>query len=1027
MRRQRSIESQIPAKANRILGGILVCLILIFFRIWHLTVIQHDEKIEEASRPQRRTIIDKPERATIQDRNGIPLAINRAQYNASVCYGPIREVRRIVTTVEDGKKVKKFVRKEYVTKLSEKLADLLHLNAIEIEDNIYAKAAILGNVPYLLKENISEECYFKLKMLEESWPGIIAEVAPMRVYPQGSVAGELIGYIGSISGSEYRIVMEKMQKLRVEENLVELEELERHAYSLSDLKGKMGVEASFDQELRGERGKKIYLADTRGNHLRALPGGEEAHSGRPIKLTIDAELQAYAEQLLIEYEQEQPSMRPTDVKRRMLIPPSQPWIKGGAVVVMDPKTGEVLALASYPRFDPNDFIAKKETVNRILETERSLREMWDFRLPLVRERFDLFAGCSVEEAIELNWENYLKLILPENSAVVKQLQIFGSVKDAVFIQEKVERLLALFDADARKVFEVLYEEGKIGLEFTLPERDYFANRVPEVIDEINHLKGELAPYFDSIELNYEKLLLVDLYRLLVDRERLDSKIFERIQKLSLGDYRLVSGHFFQVEEAVQEITYALFEETLFADWRQKHFKAYLVSMRKKEKAEKRRYAKPYTDYLHEKKRELFDELWEEHRFQWITLFLTGKGEAPFRDELAAWAQELGSGAYPALPWRDSYLKVKNIAKLPVEELPALFQSFRSFDELERPLLGRYSGIHSQTEKHLAAAFYPRYGYGTARSFAFRQATVIGSIFKLIPAYEAMRQKFVRNLEEGRSTADVNPLTIIDDKHRVYGKGWNIGFTTEGRAIPLFYKGGRLPRSEHAGVGRVEIERALETSSNPYFAMLAGDVLDDPEDLVRAANLFSYGEKTEIRLPGEYAGILPKDVVYDRTGLYSMAIGQHSMVGTPLQTAVMLSAIANGGKVLRPKIALDEEEEVRWELFLPKEIQRKLVMGMKRVVMGERGTARFVKRSFSPDLCERFVGKTSTSEVIECYGLDGKNGRLKAKDIWFGGVLYHDKECTDPDVVIVVYLRQGVFGRLAAPYAFKIAEKWNNLR
>ncbi len=992
----------------------MVFLLLILVRIWHLAVVQHEAKLEEASRPQRRTVIERPDRAPIFDRNGLPLALNRVQYNASLCYAPIRAVRRVVISIEKGKKIKTYPRKEYITQLSEKLAELLHLNAREIEDIIYAKAAILGNMPYLLKENIAEESYFKLKMLEQSWPGIVADIAPRREYPQGRVAGELIGYIGPISSAEYQRVLETMQRLRAEENFQALEELERHAYSLNDLTGKMGVEASFDQQLRGERGKKIYLADTRGNFLRLLPGGEEAVPGHALRLTIDAELQAYAEQLLVEYEQAPPSMRPVDLSRQENIPPAQPWIKGGAVVVMNPKTGEILALASHPRFNPNDFIAKRPTRNRILETEAALAEIWDFRLPLVRERFNVQSGSFTEEEIALSWKNYLKLILPKQSVVVAQLNRFNRIEDAVFVQTEVDKLLSLFDSTPRKVFDRLYEEE--GLDYTIAERDYFAKRLPEVSDEVRHVKSLLAPYFDPIKRNDEKLLLVDLYRLLVDYERFSPQLLARVKQFTLEDYRAVMGHFCQIEEGVKEIVHKLFEETLFQDWREEHFKNYLASKRKLERAQKRKYSRPYTDYLYEKKEELFGQLWEKFRLAWIICFLSGEGEVPFKSELCS----------APFPWQDAYLCVKQqITGLSIEEQCAFFQTLRSFDTLDRPLLGYYSGIRSQREKHLAAAFYPRYGYGTARSFAFRQATVIGSIFKLVPAYEAMRQQFLRNLEEAKGCTDINPLVITDDKHRVEGKGWNVGFTLEGRAIPLFYKGGRLPRSEHAGVGRVDLERALERSSNPYFALLAGDILDDPEDLVRAAHLFSYGEKTNIRLPGEYAGMLPKDVVYDRTGLYSMAIGQHSMVGTPLQTAVMLSAIANGGQIMRPKIALDEEDEVRWELFMPTVIQRKLINGMRRVVMGEHGTARFVRQNFPLTLCERMVGKTSTAEVMERYSLDGKYGTMKAKDIWFGGILYHDKECRDPDIVVVVYLRQGNFGRLAAPYAFKIADKWDH--
>lgn len=1000
----------------------MVFLLLIAFRIWHLAVIQHDKSIEEASRPQKKVVVEKAQRATILDRFDTPLAINKIQYNASLCYAPIRDVPRVVwERDEKGKKIKKFARKEYIADLSHLLAQELHLDATYIEDLIYAKAAILGNVPCQLAENISEESYFRLKMLESQWPGIVAQISARRDYPKGKIAGELIGYIGPISQEEYQSLMQKMQHLQEEGEVEQLQELEKKAYSITDLTGKMGVEAAFDSCLRGKSGKKIYLADTRGNFLRPLPGGEEPQPGKTLRLAISSELQEYAEKLLIEYEQEAPFDNAFQKQRRSLIPPHQPWIKGGAIVVMQPQTGEILALASHPRFDPNDFIKRNENVSYILEDEAALRAMWDYKMPLVRERFDPSTGTFFDEMLDLTWENYLQLILPKQSKVALQLEKFDKVQDAIHVQRLVEQLLALFEIiDPRKVFDAIYEEGQTGVEFTLPEKDYFAKRIPEVHGEISRLKRALDPYFGPLDLNYEKLLFVDLYRVAVDQA-------SPLGNETLKTYRDLSGHFVPVEEALKHIVRELFHQSIFKEWREKHFKSFLASKRKEEKIAKRRYARPFTEYLDEQEKALFSDFWEEHKWRFFTLFLFGEGQAPISHQLSTWAQELEEGAYPALKWSAHYRALKEkLASFDRAHVPAILQTLRSFDDLNRPLLGRYGQLRGNLEKHLAAAFYPRYGYGIARSFAYRQATVIGSIFKLVPAYEALRQKYLMRLEEKKNIHDLNPLVIIDDKHQVHGKGWNVGFTSDGVAIPLFYRGGRLPRSEHAKVGRVDLLRALETSSNPYFAMLAGDVINDPEDLLHAANLLGYGEKTQIALPGEYAGILPKDVVYDRTGLYAMAIGQHSMVGTPLQTAVMLCAIANGGKILKPKIALEEATEVRWEVFMPKEIQKLLIEGMRRVVMGEKGTARFMKNSFPQSLCERFVGKTSTAEVIERYGLDGKNGRLKAKEIWFGGILYKEKELENPDVVIVVYLKQGVFGRLAAPLAFNMAQKWHRI-
>ncbi len=162
----------------------------------------------------QRVVIEQAERATICDRFDIPLAINKVQYNASISYGPIRKSQDRSGIKRNGKRVKIFFRKEYITRLTQILGEELHLDPGRIEDIIYSKAAILGNVPCVIKENISESAFFRLKMLEKEWPAIHAEIAPKRCYPQGAIGGEVIGYIGPISKNEYQGITEEMRTLR---------------------------------------------------------------------------------------------------------------------------------------------------------------------------------------------------------------------------------------------------------------------------------------------------------------------------------------------------------------------------------------------------------------------------------------------------------------------------------------------------------------------------------------------------------------------------------------------------------------------------------------------------------------------------------------------------------------------------------------------------------------------------------------------------------------------------------------------
>ena len=86
------MDSLIPDKANRVLNVILLGLLLILIRVWYLATVQHDEYLERSRRPKRRIVIERVERATIRDRFNIPMALNKIQYNAAICYADIRQI-----------------------------------------------------------------------------------------------------------------------------------------------------------------------------------------------------------------------------------------------------------------------------------------------------------------------------------------------------------------------------------------------------------------------------------------------------------------------------------------------------------------------------------------------------------------------------------------------------------------------------------------------------------------------------------------------------------------------------------------------------------------------------------------------------------------------------------------------------------------------------------------------------------------------------------------------------------------------
>lgn len=185
-------------------------------------------------------------------------------------------------------------------------------------------AKILGVSPQLLRDRINKRAMFDivelerdipfdtLVRLEESLPflpPLLIEEVNQRYYPNHSLACHLIGYVGEISQEE-------------------LESWKVNGYEMGDMVGKAGIERLFEEELRGEKGGQKIEVDARGR-IRRLLERVEPKSGQEIRLTIDLDIQKAAEEALKG--------------------------KRGAVVAMNPNTGEILALASSPSFDPNLF------------------------------------------------------------------------------------------------------------------------------------------------------------------------------------------------------------------------------------------------------------------------------------------------------------------------------------------------------------------------------------------------------------------------------------------------------------------------------------------------------------------------------------------------------------------------------------------------------------------------------------------------------------------------------------------------
>lgn len=173
---------------------------------------------------------------------------------------------------------------------------------------------------------------------------IQVSIEPVRYYPEGETAAHILGYLGKISQTN------EIEKYVKENN-----------YSPNDIIGKTGIEEKFESELRGENGVKRVEVDVLGNTTNVIDE-KKAIPGNNIYLTLDSQLQKVAEENL-KYALEEIQKGGTfksqwgDYKFGTSRSKGRPYINAtsGAVVVTDVKTGELLALANYPAYDPNLF------------------------------------------------------------------------------------------------------------------------------------------------------------------------------------------------------------------------------------------------------------------------------------------------------------------------------------------------------------------------------------------------------------------------------------------------------------------------------------------------------------------------------------------------------------------------------------------------------------------------------------------------------------------------------------------------
>jgi len=306
-----------PRTAVRIaiLGGIAMALLgLLLVRLWFLQVISGEQYAERADGNRLRTVITEPPRGNILDRNGTAIVINRKGENVTA------RPRELV-----GER-----RRQVMTRLAPLLGtpvkDLMALmkqgDARPLE-------------PVILGRNIEGPLYRYLAEYRRDFPGISLDETYLRAYPEKALAAHVLGSTG-------RITPEQIADYR------------SRGYSGNETIGTDGIEQRYERFLAGEPGRAVVEVDASGE-----PRGREYVSldspvpGRDIQLSIDIPTQRALEAAVANAAENQGA-------------------PGASGVALDPNTGEVLAIASYPTYNPDVFVKRDEkALTRLLNDDRT--------------------------------------------------------------------------------------------------------------------------------------------------------------------------------------------------------------------------------------------------------------------------------------------------------------------------------------------------------------------------------------------------------------------------------------------------------------------------------------------------------------------------------------------------------------------------------------------------------------------------------------------------------------------------------
>lgn len=294
-----------------IFGGVVSAFFgMLLLRLWGMQLIAGSSYSQRAEQNLTRDVSIRGARGRILDRNGNVLVDNR----------PSMALVADKDVVED-------------TRLVRRISNLLGMPEVAVRHNIQSTTEGAQSLRTIMID-VPETAVAYVVEHPGQFPGVQVESRSVRSYPYGTLACHLLGYAGSISADE----LEKYAN--DEDNLI--------SYRLGDIVGKSGIEYQYEAVLQGVRGVRTVHVNANGD-VTGVVGEVGARPGSDVRLSIDLSIQQAAERAI---------QTGLSASRAIGYKPT-----GGAVVCMNCKTGEVLALASYPTYDPSSFVGGISTTD----------------------------------------------------------------------------------------------------------------------------------------------------------------------------------------------------------------------------------------------------------------------------------------------------------------------------------------------------------------------------------------------------------------------------------------------------------------------------------------------------------------------------------------------------------------------------------------------------------------------------------------------------------------------------------------